>query len=131
MNFEAKKHPYKVDDFKKKFIATFRGRLLVQIFASSGCGRCLLQNEVRSGSRPRAFPRLCKMRSGTSTERFRSSLELAGSWGSRQDVMKRLICGFPSHWTLETTFLWPFPRFCQKFSLLVIWDYSIFVPYCF
>ena len=42
-------------------------------------GRCLLQDEDHSGSRPHSFPGLRHMRSGTSPERFQSGPELAAS----------------------------------------------------
>ena len=77
-----------------------RSHLLGQNFASSGCGKCLLRDEDHSGSRLHSFPGSCYLYSGTSPERFRRSPEstgLAGSWESRQDVLKRLICGFVSY----------------------------------
>ena len=64
---------------------------------SSGFGRCLLQDEDQSGSRPHSFPGLFHMRSGTSPEQFQSGPELVGSLESRQDVLMRLICGFLSY----------------------------------
>ena len=57
-------------------------------------GRCLLQDEDHSASCPLSFPCFYSMRSGTSPERFRSGLEVAGSRGSHQDVLVRLVCGF-------------------------------------
>ena len=63
-------------------------------FVLSGCGRCLLQDEDHPGSRPHSFLDLCQMCSGTSPERFRSSPEVAGSWGSHQDVLMCQVCGF-------------------------------------
>ena len=117
----------------RELLSPCRGHLLGQSFASSGCGRCLLQDENHSGRRPHSFPGLCQMRSGTFPERFRSSPELADSWGSRQDVITRLICGFWTYWTPETTFFRPFPQFLQKLelcSLLVIWEHSSVLPYC-
>ena len=65
--------------------------------------------------------------------RHRSGPELAGSWESRQDVITRLIWGCLSYWTLETTFLWLFLQFPQKFELCnvrVIWEDSSFVLGC-
>ena len=79
---------------RPKFNCMCRGHLLGQSFASSGCGRCLLQDEDHSGSRPHSFPGLYSMHSGTSPERFRSGPELAGSRESRQGVLMRLVGGF-------------------------------------
>ena len=109
------------------------GDLLGQRFASSGYGRCPLQYENHSGSRPHSFPGLNSMRSGTFPKRFRRGPELAGSWESRQHVLMRLVCGFLFCWTLVTTFLWPFPQFPQKLelcSLPAIWEHFHFVPSC-
>ena len=94
-----------------------RGHLLGQSFVSSGCGRCLLQDEDHSGSYPLSFLGLCRTCSGTSPERFWSGPELVGSWESCQDVITHLISGFLSYWTLETTSLWPFPQIPQKLEL--------------
>ena len=63
----------------KKSDCSCRGLVLGQSFVSSDSKRCLFQDEDHSGSRPQLFPGLCRMRSGTSPERFRSSPELAGS----------------------------------------------------
>ena len=56
-----------------------RGHFLGQSSASPGFGRCLLQDEDHSGSRPHSFPGLPSIRSGTSPEKFRSGPELTVS----------------------------------------------------
>ena len=50
------------------YITDCGGHLLGQSFASCGCGRCLLQDEDHSGSRPHSFPGSCHMRFGTYLE---------------------------------------------------------------
>ena len=94
-----------------------RGHHLGQSFASSGCGRWLLQDEDLSRCSRQPFPGSCYMCSGTSPEKFRSGPDLTGPWESRQDVITRLICGFLSYWTLEKTSLWLFPQNLQKIAL--------------
>ena len=107
----------KVMEIKMTYVCCCRGHLLGQSFVSSGWGRCLLQDEDHSGSRPHSFPGSCYMRSGTSAEQFRSGPELAGSWESHQDLITRLVWGFSSYWTLETISLWLFPELPQRLEL--------------
>ena len=77
---------------------------------------------------------LCRMRSRTSPERFRSGPELAGSEEDRQDGIASLKCGFPSYWTPEITCLLlylQFPRkleWCSLLVIWVIWEHLSFVP---
>ena len=78
-------------------ISYCRGHLPGLSLVLSGSARGSLQDEDHSGSRLHLFPGLYHMRSETSPERFRSGLELAGSWERRQDGITRLICGFPSY----------------------------------
>ena len=68
-----------------------------QSFVSPDSEICLLQDEDHSGSRLHSFLGLHRMRSGTSPERFRRGLELAGSEESRQDGITHLRCGFTSY----------------------------------
>ena len=65
--------------FPRELLSPCRGLILGQSFPSSGCGRCLLQDEDHSGSPGHSFSGLYWMRSGTSPERFRSGFEVAGS----------------------------------------------------
>ena len=105
-----------------------RAQLLGQCFSSSGSRRSLLQDEDHSGSRPHSFTGLCQLHSGTFPHRFRSSPELASSWGSRQDVIMRLLCSFLSCWNLETTFCNFFLNFLRKLSYVVfLWYGNIWV----
>ena len=71
------------------------GPPLGQSFVLSGSEVCSLQDEDHSGSRPHSFTGLCRMRSGTSSEQFRSGPELAGSGESHRGEIARLKCAFP------------------------------------
>ena len=66
---------------------------LGQNSALSDSERRSLQDEDHSGSRPHSFLGLCHMRSGMSSEQFRSGPEIAGSEESHQDETMRLKCG--------------------------------------
>ena len=110
----------------RELLSQCGGHLLGQSFASSGCGRSQHQDEDHSGSRPHSFPGLCQMRSETYPEHFRNSPEVAGSGGSRQDVITPLICRFVSHWTLETTVCDSSLNFLRNLSYVVfLWSRNI------
>ena len=95
----------------RDFFHSCHGHLFGQSFASSGCGRCLLQDEGYSVIRPHSFPGSYYMCCRTLPERFRSSPELAGSGKSRQDVIARLKFSFPSYWTPGTSSFWLYLQF--------------------
>ena len=88
-----------------------------QVPSSSRSMRCWLQDEEHSVSRPRLFPGLCHMCSGTSPEWIRSNLHLAGSQGNPQVVRKCLKRGFPSYWIPVTTSLLLYHHFLRKIEI--------------
>ena len=118
----------KVSTAQKPRFRWCRDHLLGQSFAPSGCGRCPLQDEDYSGSRPHSFPGLYRMCFGTSPERFRSGPELAGSWGSCRDVLMRLVCDFLFCWTIVTTFCDSSLNFLRDLSYVVfLWSGNIWI----
>ena len=63
----------------RELLSPCRGSLPGENFLISGSRRDLLQDENHSGYRPHFFPGLSHMRSGTSSDRFQRSREIAGS----------------------------------------------------
>ena len=71
-------HDFSHRDSLSELLSPCRSQLLGQSFVWSGCGRCLLQDEDHSGSRPHSFPGFPRLCSGMFPERFRCAFVSVG-----------------------------------------------------